>query len=192
MARIAAPEHIGNVSLEEALARRRSVRSFAQKTLSVKQVERLFWAAQGITDLSRRLRTAPSAGAIYPLELYAVTADSVSRYLPENNSFDALKNGDLRPLLAAAAFGQDFVAFAPLTIVIAADYGKIEAHYGERARRYTDMEAGHTAQNIHLQATALGLGSVPVGAFNETDVHSLLGLPENLLPIYLVPTGYPK
>lgn len=138
------------------------------------------------------LRTAPSAGALYPLRLYLVTREGVHRYLPEMHALEpAVRADDLRAPLAAAALGQDWLAQAPLVVLITAVPGRLRRRYGERAERYAWIEAGHAAQNIHLQAVALGLVSTPVGAFDDDAVAGLLGLSDAERPLYLIAVGHP-
>jgi SagB-type dehydrogenase family enzyme len=186
-----APRTSGPVSLEEALAERRSVRSFADAPLTDAEVGQLLWAAQGVTDESG-LRTAPSAGARYPLETYAVTADGAWRYVPDRQALEPVLAGDVRPDLQRAALGQEAVGAAPLVVVISADIDRTASRYGaERAPRYVHLEAGHAAQNVLLQAVALGLGSVPIGAFSDADVARVLRLPPDEIVLYLLPVGRP-
>jgi len=187
-----APDLKGQVSVEEALARRRSVRQFAAKDLTLEQVSQLAWAAQGITDQRRGLRTAPSAGALYPLEVYLVKPDGMFRYLPQSHRLLGLSADDLRARLSQAAHGQPSVREAPLDFVIAAVYERTRVKYGARADRYVPIEAGHVGQNIHLQAVALGLGSVSVGAFDDKEVAAALDLPGDQEPLYIIPVGYPR
>ena len=181
----------GEMSLEEAIAKRRSIRAFSTRTLTMEQISQLAWAAQGITDSKRMLRAAPSAGALYPLELYFVTSEGAFHYLPEDHSLAQLATADLRSPLAAAALGQNSVASAPLDVVIAAVYERTRKKYGNRAERYVHLEAGHAAQNLLLQATALGLAGVPVGAFDDEKVAAVLSLPDDQQPLYIIPIGYP-
>ena len=188
------PQTTGKIYLEEAIARRRSQRSFSSKELTREQIAQLLWAAQGITQRSggRSLRSAPSAGALYPMEIYAVTKDGLYHYLPERNALEVLAETDLRKELSGAALGQSAVSEAALDIVICAVYERLTSKYGERAKRYADIEAGHIAQNIHLQAVALGLGSVPVGAFDDGQVKKVLNLPKEQVALYIIPVGYTK
>jgi len=188
------PRTKGAVSLEEAVHKRRSVRSFSAKALEQAQIGQLLWAAQGITAKKpfAGLRASPSAGALYPFETYAVTADGVFRYLPKEHALRKVLDGDMREKLAAAALGQGCVSGAPLDIVLCAVYSRITGKYGERGVRYAHIEAGHIAQNIHLQAAALGLGSVPVGAFDESGVTDALTLPKDCEPVYIIPVGRPR
>ena len=178
--------------LAEALARRRSVRDFLDRPLSQERVARLAWAAQGITDPTRGFRTAPSAGALYPIELYVVTADGVSRYLPRTHAFEAVDVGDKREALAKAAVNQTWVARAPATFVVTAVYERTTKKYGQRGVRYATIEVGHVCQNISLQAFALGLGSVSVGAFHDHEVQRIIGAPKHHRPLCLVCVGYPR
>lgn len=182
----------GQMSLEEAISRRRSVRSFSAKELSIQQLGQLAWAAQGITEPAQGLRAAPSAGATYPLEVYLVTTDGLYQYRPKGHSLLQIGTDDLRQQLAAAALGQEWVSEATVNIVIAGVYERTAGRYGDGARRYVHMEAGHAAENIHLQAVALGLGSVPVGAFDDDGVAEVLDLAADEAPLYIIPVGYPE
>jgi SagB-type dehydrogenase family enzyme len=183
------PELLGTLSLEAALARRRSVREFSDEPLTLAEVGQLLWAAQGVTHADG-YRTAPSAGALYPLEVYAATADGVFRYEPAEHRLAVQSQQDARPALYEAALRQEAVRQAPLVIVIAAIYSRTAAKYGEqRAPRYVHLEAGHAAQNVLLQAVALDLGAVPLGAFVDADVVRALRLPAEEEPLYLIPVG---
>jgi SagB-type dehydrogenase family enzyme len=183
------PRSKGPLSVEEAIAGRRSVRSYAPQGLTDEELSQLLWAAQGITERRQGLRAAPSAGATYPLETYVVTAEGVFHYEPAGHALRATRAGDVRTKLAAAALGQEFVRRAPVTIVLAAVPERTTRRYGRRGLTYVHMEAGHAAQNMHLQAVALGLGSVPVGAFDDDAVTEVLGLPPAQIPLYLIPVG---
>ncbi len=181
----------GPLSLEEVLLGRRSVRDLSDRELTEVEIGQLLWAAQGVTDTEGR-RTAPSAGALYPLELYAVMAAGLFHYEPARHALALVRGGDLRGRLRAAALDQTAVGAAPLVVVVTAVPARTEARYGpERAMRYAHLEAGHAAQNLLLEATALGLGAVPVGAFDDAAVGSLLGLTAGEVPVYLVPVGHP-
>lgn len=181
-----APRTDGAVSIESVLAMRRSIREWTSEPLSMEELGQLAWAAQGITDPSGK-RTAPSAGALYPLELYLLTADGVLRYLPDGHRLALLSTDDIRTEVPA----QDFVGQAAATFVIAAVFARTEQRYGENAERYVHLEAGHAAHGILLQAVALGLGAVPIGAFDASALQDLVGMPEDHAPIYLVPLGTP-
>jgi len=184
-----APRLTGPLSVEAALARRRSVRDFASRGLTLSQLGQLAWAAQGITEPRRGLRTAPSAGALYPLQLYLVTREAVYRYLPQGHRLLVVAPADRKAALAEAALGQACVRGAPLVVVMAADLGRTQGKYGARGERYVHIEAGHVGQNLHLQAVALGLGSVSVGAFDDGAVARVLGLPAGQRPVYLIAVG---
>lgn len=185
------PNRKGTVSLEETLAGRRSVRSYARGTLSPAQIGQLLWSAQGVRDASGR-RTAPSAGALYPLEVYVATARGVFRYQPRGHRLLRLSQRDVRGALSRAALSQGAVRQAPAVFVIAAVEARTRRKYGGRARRYVHLEAGHAAQNLLLQATALGLGGVPIGAFSDMQVQTALGCPRSHEPLYLLPVGHPR
>ena len=186
------PRTEGPVSLEETLLRRRSVREFTSDPLSISEISQLLWAAQGITNL-RGFRTAPSAGALYPLELYALTQDGVFHYNVQDHALRTLIEGDLRQELYRAALNQEAILQAPLTIVITAIYARIEVKYGSaRTPRYVHLEAGHAAQNVLLQVVSLNLGAVPIGAFDDSRVKAVLDLPSDHEPLYLIPVGHPR
>ncbi len=188
------PRLKGTVSLEETLLKRRSVRDYADVALTLEEVSQLLWAGQGITD-TRGGRTAPSAGATYPLEVYLVSgnvqslAAGIYKYNPKKHELIKVSDGDVRAKLADAALVQTFVAAASIDIVIAAVYERTTWRYGDRGIRYVHIEVGHAAQNICLEAVALGLATVPVGAFHDDRVKSVLGLPANEVPIYILPVG---
>lgn len=194
------PETAGAMSVEEAIRRRRSIRSYTDEPLSLQDISQLMWAAQGITDPAKNFRAAPSAGATYPLEVYVVVgnncvtglAGGLYRYEPHGHRLEHILKGDLRSSLAEAAVGQSYVREAPIDIVIAAVYERTTSRYGERGVRYVHMEAGHAAQNLYLQATARGLGMVTVGAFYDDQVQGLLQLPEDQKPLYIIPVGHPR
>ncbi|MEA3310709.1 MAG: SagB/ThcOx family dehydrogenase [candidate division WOR-3 bacterium] len=184
-----------NRSIEECLAARRSVRGFTSDTLTTEQIATLLWAAQGITDAARGFRTAPSAGATYPLETYLFTRNGIFLYHPESHKITLLKKGDKRVELTVACWGQVWVGKAPASIVLCAVPERTSRRYGERAMRYIWMEAGHAAQNILLEAVALGLGGVPIGAFSDDAVSKLLDLDkaeDKTIPLYVLPVGIPK
>jgi SagB-type dehydrogenase family enzyme len=185
------PRLTSDVALEEALAGRRSVREYTEDALDPNSIGQLLWAAQGITNREGK-RTAPSAGATYPLEVYVVTADGVFRYQPGGHLLVVLAAGDRRSELAAAALDQEWVAEAPAVFVITVVVERTAERYGDRAGRYVDLEAGHAAQNLLLEAVALGLGAVPVGAFYDDRVQSTLGIPADHAPRYLIPVGRPR
>ena len=198
-----APKIAGNVSVEQALAGRRSRRNFRNRALSAEQLSQILWAAYGITqpssDASLRggRRTVPSAGALFPLEIYVVIGNvtgikpGVYKYISEKHKIVRIIDRDVRAELAATAMRQNMVRTAPVTVVHAAAFERVVNRYGARGReRYVFMEIGHSSQNIYLQAKALGLGTVAVGAFDDEILATLLGLPANQKPFYLMPIGY--
>lgn len=178
-------------SLEESILERESIRRFSDKEINHENISQLFWSGQGSKGYKR---TVPSAGAIYPLELYALLrGKGFYHYNVDNHSLDLKIEEDLFEDLAAASWNQTFINQAPLNIIICANYSKIQFRYGhDRGIRYALIEVGHCAQNIHLQAVALGLGSVPIGAFQDEEIKKLLNLPEKIDPLYIIPIGYPK
>ncbi len=184
------PKILGKMSVEESIFRRRSQRSFLPNPLTLEQISQLLWAAQGITDKTWGFRAAPSSGSLYPLTLYVVKSDGVFRYVPDGHKLVQTAAEDIRPSLVRASLGQDFIQQAPVDIVIAGNFRIVEAKYGQRSYRYLNMEIGHAAENIELQAVALGLVSVPVGAFWDDVVGKSLGLPDTQDPFYIIPVGY--
>jgi len=188
-----APRTSGSVPLEAAIARRRSVRRYASGDLNLEQVGQLLWAAQGITGGNTALRAAPSAGACHPLIFYVCRADGIWRYHPEGHYLARHLDRDVRRELAKAAWRQRFIAEAPCVFLISAIFERTTQRYGERGRlRYVPMDVGHAAENLLLQAVALGLASVPVGAFDDTAVRQVLALPGQEEPLYILPVGYPR
>jgi len=186
-----APSLKSAVSLEEAIQKRRSIRAYSRRELSLAQISQILWAAQGITLRKGLLRSAPSAGAVYPMETYLLKKDGVFHYIPKTHSLETVTGNDLRKELSKSALGQSPAAEAPVSIAICAVYEKLARRYGERSQRYAHIEAGHIAENIHLQAAALGLGSVPIGAFEDEKVKKVLMLPSDCEPLYIIPVGYP-
>ncbi len=190
-------ESKGEMSLEEAIQLRRSVREFGRRTLALEDVSQLLWAAQGITATGG-FRTAPSAGALFPLELYVVAGSveglsaGVYRYRPKTHELVHMTSGDLRRPLASAALGQSPVRRAPAVLVIASVYERTTGKYGQRGRRYAHIEVGHAAQNVYLQAAARGLATVLVGAFDDEEVQDVLGLPPDHAPLGLMPVGHKR
>ena len=184
------PVKKSHVSLEETLKRRESIRQFTDTPLTREEISQLLWAGQGIT---RRWggRTAPSAGALYPLELYIALPKGIFHYNPKDHSLILHGNKNVLAALSGAALGQACIRDAPAVIVIAAVYERVEIKYGRRGERYAKIEVGHAAQNILLQAVSLGLGAVPVGAYYDEKVHNVLKLPPRHEPLYLIPVGHP-
>jgi SagB-type dehydrogenase family enzyme len=186
-----APRLDSEVSLESVLAQRRSVRDFTSKTLSLDEISQLLWATQGVTS-SAGGRTAPSAGGLYPLEVYVVTPERVLHYLPAHHQAQVHLSGDRRDALEGAGLGQAAIRHAPAVFVITGVFARTEGKYGTRGSRYVCLEAGHAAENLLLQAVALDLGGVPMGAFDDADVVRVLGLPASHAPLYLIPIGHPS
>jgi len=168
------------------------VRQYTEEELSLEELGQLLWAAQGLTHPAG-YRTAPSAGALYPLEVYAATPRAAYHYEPQHHRLVVQVDGDVRPRLHQAALRQEAILEAPTVIVITAVYARTTQKYGEqRGVRYVHLEAGHAAQNILLQAVALDLGAVPIGAFYDEQVQEVLSLPSDHQPLYLIPVGHPE
>jgi SagB-type dehydrogenase family enzyme len=184
------PKEKGLTSIEETLHKRRSVRDYKRGPLNLEQVSQLLWAASG-SNLYRR--TAPSAGATYPLEIYLVVGEveglepGIFHYSSSRHSLEMTKEQDVRNRLSRAALGQEMIEEASVSTVIAADYGRTTGHYGQRGTRYVHMEVGHVGQNVSLQAVALSLGTVMIGAFDDKQVKEVLGIREE--PLYIIPVG---
>ena len=191
-----APRLKGEVSLEEAVSKRRSRREFRDSPLTLEQVSQVLWAAQGITNGEGR-RAAPSAGALYPLDVYLAVGEAVEglakgvyHYDPQGHALERVLEGDVRQTLARLAV-QTFIAEAPVVLIITGEYERTSWKYGDRASRYVHMEAGHAAQNVYLQAEALGLGTVVAGSFQDEELSRALGLPAGHRPLYIMPIGHP-
>jgi len=188
----------GVMSVEEAISKRRSIREYSKKPLTLKELGQILWAAQGITEPKRKFRAAPSAGATYPLELYIVVKEGgvegleagIYHYDPYTHSIELVKRGDYSYELYKACLEQQWVLDAPVNIVIAAVFERTTRYYGERGVRYVYMEAGHVGENIYLQAVALNLGTVAIGAFYDDRVHEIIGSPKDCVPIYVFPVGH--
>jgi len=185
------PKPAGTMSFEQALAWRRSVRQFTDQVLNLEQIGQLAWAGQGVTDFQTGFRTAPSAGSIYPIKLFIATDRGFFVYRPSDHAMEDVLIYDVRPQLAAAAMGQDFVAQAPCSIVLAGATNRLREKYGNNARRFMLLEAGHIAQNIQLQAVSMALGSVAVGAFDIRTLSRTCKIPSDMEPLLIVCIGYP-
>ncbi len=185
----------GRMTVEKALSQRRSIRSYSSEPLTLEQVSRILWAAQGISDPQQGFRTAPSAGATYPLEIFLVSGrvdglkTGAFRYKPQEHSLERIMDSDERNALYAQALQQSAVKDAAAVVVIGGIFERTTGRYGPRGERYVYMEAGHAAQNIYLQATSLGLGTVAIGAFDDSGVQKTLGLPAEITPLYIMPLG---
>lgn len=183
--------------LNTLLRQRRTSRAFASRALSLTEVAQLLWAAQGITS-REGYRTAPSAGALYPLELHLVVGNIKElpsgsyRYDPEHHILQTAMSGDIRHAIAEAALNQDWIAQAPAVVVVSAVDSRTTRKYGRRGVRYVHMEVGHASQNLLLKAVALGLGGAIVGAFDDDRLKRLLRLPTDEHPLAILPVGHPR
>ncbi len=194
--RLPPPRHRGELSVEEAIFRRRSIRRFTDEPLTLKEVSQLLWAAGGetIDGITGATRAYPSAGGIYPLEIYLIAGNvgglpsGIYHYNWRKHTITLVKEGDFRLQLTAAALGQRMVANAPVSIVWTADFARTTRRYGKRGERYVHMDVGGAGQNVHLQAEALDLGTVIIGAFRDEDVKEILGV-KNEVPLYIMPVG---
>ncbi|XUX01073.1 MAG: SagB/ThcOx family dehydrogenase [Dehalogenimonas sp.] len=191
------PSIKGSITVEEAIRTRRSTLEFGDQPLTLDILSRLLWSLQGSSG--KQLRTAPSAGATYPLEIIAIVGTfGVINLSPGSFFYNSLSHGlraykssDLRDRLAKFSLGQQAIATAPVSLVIIADYERTRSRYRNRTERYVHMEAGHAAQNLYLQATALGLGTTAIGAFDDTGVKDVLSIPGDFQPLYIMPVGVP-
>ncbi len=184
------PDRHGNMPLDEAIGQRRSSRDFSSKPLPLALIGQLLWAGQGITSPDGK-RTAPSAGGLYPIELYVVTPHRVAHYLPSGHRIEVRADVDHRSELRNAALGQSAVANAPAVIVVTAVPARTRAKYGARGETFVALEAGHVTQNILLEATAHSLAAVPIGGIDPARVRRVLAMPPESDVEYLVPVGYP-
>jgi protease I len=214
MVQLAEPKLKGQISLEEALARRRSVRQFTGQPLKMADIAQLAWAGQGITEPQKGLRTAPSAGQTYPVELYFATQDGLFVYRPQGHLLEqvidsAEPSQRIRQMLGAtagrtspaeagyakagpqSAASSGGVTQAGGYLVLAGSVKKLSIQFREDARKYMLLEAGHIAQNIQLQAVCLDLGSVTVGGFNAGELSRICKLSREFEPIYIICVGYP-
>jgi len=187
----------GKFSFEEVVKKRRSIRDFSSQPLSLEQVSQILWVAQGITGEDGFGRACPSAGALYPIEIYVEVSkvkgveEGIYHYGVFDHSLELVTRGDYSQELAEACLSQLFIAEAPVAFIIGVEYSRVTWKYGERGMRYTDIEVGHCGQNICLQATALELAAVPVGAFWDRQVQEVVYMSKNIDPIYVIPVGYP-
>ena len=195
------PTYKGRLSVEEALKVRRTHRSFKSRALTLDQLSQILWASYGVTAKlpGYYLKTAPSAGALYPLDIYALVGKrgvkdlgpGVYRFLPGNHSVERIREGDFRTDIARLSAHQMWIAEAPLVLVITGEYARSRVKYGLRGVSYTQIEAGCVGQNVFLQAEALGLKAGIVGAFNNEKIIAALGLPGGHNPLLIMPVGYP-
>ena len=173
-----------NFKIIDSIWMRRSVRVYSNYDLGLKKISQVLWAAYGKNNYKR---TVPSAGATYPLTIYLLDDDGVSRYLSEPHALERVKPDDIRLDMWLPCLKQKAIANASVIIVVAADYDKIRRRYKRRGERYAILEAGHVGQNIHLMCEALGLGCVMIGAFRDRQVKTTLGINED--PLYVIPVG---
>jgi SagB-type dehydrogenase family enzyme len=193
------PSLTGGLPLVEAISLRRSVRDFLPDPIQLFQLSQILWAAQGITFTFGRKRAVPSAGATYPLEVYAVIGENaaeqlesgVYHYAVDSHTLSCSFSGDIRTELSGAALSQDSISMAPVSLIVSAIYDNTLIRYNVRGERYVFMEVGHTGQNIYLQATGLGLATVAIGAFRDEEVRRVLRLEPNVRPLYIMPLGKP-
>ncbi|HXG30540.1 MAG TPA: SagB/ThcOx family dehydrogenase [Thermodesulfobacteriota bacterium] len=192
--RLPRPMYDSGVSIERALLGRRSYREYKKEPLTLAEISQLLWAMQGVTD-PEGFRTTPSAGALYPLEVYVVAGNveglsaGIYKYKPERHELTRVMDGDKRSELCASALGQDSVKSGAAVIVLSAVYERTVIVYGERGRRYVHMEVGHAAQNACLQAVSLNLGTVVIGAFDDTGVKRVMDMPDEERPLCIIPVG---
>ena len=190
------PIHDGRTSLEKTLQERRSIRQYKNAPIALSDLSQLLWASQGISGSGGR-RTAPSAGALFPLDVYIIAGNvtglsaGIYSYDPHNHELTRVAEGDARAEMSKAALGQSSIKNAPAVLVLSAVYERTTIKYGERGIRYVHMEAGHAAQNIYLQAAALNLGTVVIGAFDDDGIRRVLRMTGREHPLYLMPVGKP-
>uniref|UniRef100_A0A7C5UTF0 SagB/ThcOx family dehydrogenase n=1 Tax=Ignisphaera aggregans TaxID=334771 RepID=A0A7C5UTF0_9CREN len=200
------PQKLSTMTVEEAILSRRSIREFKEDPIRLEHLSMILWAAYGITDPNRGFRASPSAGATYPLELYIVVGEGgvyisnntyldpgIYKYNPYVHGLTNIKKGDFRKELMKASLYQKWVENAPVSIVICAVYDRTTRYYGERGRtRYVPIDVGHVGQNIYLMATALGYGTVAIGAFKDSEVSKVIDVKTDETPLYIMPIGVPK
>jgi SagB-type dehydrogenase family enzyme len=192
--KLSEPHVDGQVSVERALAARRSVRRFKNGSLNLVEVSQLLWSAQGVSN-SRGYRTAPSAGALYPLEIYLAAgridelAAGIYKYMIAGHALRKIADGDRRADLSQAALNQNSITKAPVVLLFCTVNERVTCKYGDRGMRYIFMEIGHAAQNVCLQAVALGMGTVVIGAFRDNEVKMVAHLADNERPAYIIPIG---
>lgn len=175
------PKYSG-ISVEQAIKKRRSIRNYSPKAISTMQLSQLLFAAQGVTGniYSRTLRSAPSAGALYPFETYLVVNNvqdlpqGIYHYAVLDHALELVKPGDFSSKITNAGLKQEMLGNANVTFILSAIFDRVCYKYGQRGFRYVYIEAGHISQNIYLQATSLHLGSVCVGAFLDDEVNKLI------------------
>lgn len=185
------PDTTGTITLEQALAKRRTVNQFTNEALKPSQISQLAWAGQGITETQQGLRTAPSAGGLFPIELIFANQEGIFAYNPTEHRLEQISDQDVRIPLAGATSMPESVAGAACNIILAGSIRKVSERFPDKARTYIYLEAGHIAQNIQLQAAALDLGSVAVAAFNTASVRKTCSFARNMDPLYIISVGHP-
>jgi SagB-type dehydrogenase family enzyme len=189
------PVFDSKTSVETAIFKRRSLRDYSKQAITLTEISQLLWAAQGITEPDGGYLSAPSAGALYPLEIYIIVGNveeltpGIYKYQPFRHELIRVAEGDVRKALSKAALGQDWVKDGAVVLLISAVYERITGKYRDRGIRYVHMEAGHAAQNVFLQAVSLNLGTVVVGAFHDDEVKKVMKLAEDEEPLCLMPVG---
>jgi len=189
------PSYTSLISVEEALHKRRSIRDYSKEPLTIQEVSQILWASQGITEDRYKLRTAPSAGALYPLEIYIAVSNvkdlfaGLYKYKPQNHTIKKISEGDKRLDISNAALGQDAIENSSAIILITAVYERTAVKYGSRTERYVNIEVGAAVQNIYLQSVSLEIGTVMIGAFKDDALKNILRLPENENPLAIMPFG---
>lgn len=187
------PKTIGNVSLEEAINRRHSTRSFRNVALEIQEISQILWAAYGKNSYGKK--TVPSAGATYPFDIYLVAGivnnlkSGIYLYNGRNHTLTLIKHTDIRKQLAQSSFGQSFIAEAPAILVLVAQFQRTTSFYGKRGERYVYLDAGHIGQNVSLQVETLGLATCMVGAFDDASVAKILDAEGEV--VYIMPVGKP-
>lgn len=179
----------GAISLEELLWKRQSTHAFTAQVPSWEQIGQMLWAAQGVNRPNEKKRTVPSAGATYPLEMYVILPEGIYHYLPNEHAAVQTKKGNPWEELLKAGFKPASVYHSPCVFVIGAEFERTSKRFGDEATRYVYLEGGHAAQNLLLQAEALGLSTVPIGVALNQQVCDLLGIPKEQKPIYVIATG---
>ena len=193
------PKMEGTVSVEQVIKQRRTVRAFMSQALDLNQLSQLLWAAHGITENNGFKRAAPSAGALYPMDVYVVVGQNsvaqieagIYHYEPNGHVLSLIVKSDLRKVIARASLSQMWMTQAPISLLITAEYKRVNVKYGERGVRYAMIEAGHIGQNLFLQTEALGLKAGIVGAFHDIELIEAMNIPHSHEPLLIMPIGYP-
>jgi len=196
-----APEQVVTSSVDQALRQRRSIRSYSDRPLSIEQLSYLLWASTGIQRRARNFefRTAPSAGALYPIETYVVVNNvenvpqGLYHYSIKQHTLEELQTGDISQAITTAAMGQRICSQAAAVFIWTAVFQRTKWRYRDRAYRYIYLDAGHIAQNLALSATSLGLGSCQIGALFDEEVNEIVGVDGiEESTIYMTVAGWPQ